>query len=176
MLRATAEAGVPFVGALYAGLALTSKGPRVVEFNARFGDPETQALIPRLRTDLAETCLACATGDLAGTKLEWSLDACVTVVLASGGYPGSHENGRAIAGLERAASMSGVQVFHAGTALEDGRVVSAGGRVLGISALGPSLRAARATAYRAVSEVSFSGMQFRTDIAARAASIEGSNA
>jgi phosphoribosylamine--glycine ligase len=176
VLRATAGAGEPFVGALYAGLAQTSKGPRVVEFNARFGDPETQALMPRLRTDLAETCLACATGDLAGTKLEWSPEACVTVVLASGGYPGPHENGHAIAGLEKAASMPGVQVFHAGTALEEGRVVTAGGRVLDISALGPSLREARATAYRAVSEVSFSGMQFRTDIAARAASIERSTA
>jgi phosphoribosylamine---glycine ligase len=176
MLRATADAGEPFVGALYAGLALTTNGPRVVEFNARLGDPETQALIPRLRTDIAETCLACATGDLAGTKLEWSPHACVTVVLAAGGYPGSPESGQPIQGLQKAASMPGVELFHAGTALEEGRVVTAGGRVLDISALGPTLREARATAYRAVSEVSFSGMQFRTDIAARAASIEGSNA
>jgi phosphoribosylamine---glycine ligase len=176
MLRATADAGEPFVGALYAGLALTTNGPRVVEFNARLGDPETQALIPRLRTDIAETCLACATGDLAGTKLEWSPNACVTVVLAAGGYPGSPESGQPIQGLQKAASMPGVELFHAGTALEEGRVVTAGGRVLDISALGPTLREARATAYRAVSEVSFSGMQFRTDIAARAASIEGSNA
>ena len=139
MLKATADAGEPFMGALYAGLALTSKGPRVVEFNARFGDPETQALVPRLRTDLAETCLACAVGDLAGTKLEWTADACVTVVLASGGYPGPPESGQAIQGLDKAARMPGVEVFHAGTALEEGRVVTAGGRVVDIERAGTFL-------------------------------------
>jgi phosphoribosylamine---glycine ligase len=176
VLAATAADGAPFVGALYAGLALTSKGPRVVEFNARFGDPETQALMPRLRSDLAEICLASATGDLAGRKLEWKPESCVTVVLASGGYPGPHESGLPIEGLDRAATVPGVHVFHAGTAGHDGRIVTAGGRVLGISALGSSLKAARASAYRAISEISFTGMHFRTDIAARAASIEGSNA
>ncbi|MEA2508903.1 MAG: phosphoribosylamine---glycine ligase [Actinomycetota bacterium] len=174
MLRATAEAGVPFIGALYAGLALTSQGPRVVEFNARFGDPETQALMPRLQSDLAETCLACATGDLAGTKLEWRSQSCVTVVLAAGGYPGPHHSALPIEGLEDAASIPGVHVFHAGTAIENGTLVTAGGRVLNVSAVGPTLTAARASAYDAVAKISWQDMHFRTDIAACAASIEGS--
>jgi phosphoribosylamine--glycine ligase len=162
------------VGALYAGLALTSKGPRVIEFNARFGYPETQALMPRLQSDLAETCLACATGDLSGTKLEWRSESCVAVVLSAGGYPGPHPTGQPIEGLERAASMPGVHLFHAGTALENGKLVTAGGRVLAVSALGPTLTAARTRAYDAVAQISWQDMHFRTDIAARAASIEGS--
>ncbi|MEA2486280.1 MAG: phosphoribosylamine---glycine ligase [Actinomycetota bacterium] len=174
VLRATADARAPFVGALYAGLALTSKGPRVVEFNARFGDPETQALMPRLQSDLAETCLACATGDLSGTKLEWRSESCVAVVLSAGGYPGPHPTGQPIEGLERAASMPGVHLFHAGTALENGKLVTAGGRVLAVSALGPTLTAARTKAYDAVAQISWQDMHFRTDIAARAATIEGS--
>jgi phosphoribosylamine--glycine ligase len=174
IVKASADEGAPFVGALYAGLALTSKGPRVVEFNARFGDPETQALVPRLRSDLAATCLACARGELAGTKLEWDPEACVTVVLASGGYPGSHDSGLAIEGLDAAASLPGVYLFHAGTALVNGKLVTAGGRVMAVSALGPGLRAARSAVYHAVAKISFPHMHFRTDIAARAASIEGS--
>jgi phosphoribosylamine---glycine ligase len=174
VLTATADAGAPFVGALYAGLALTAKGPRVVEFNARFGDPETQALMPRFRSDLAEICLACATGDLAGTKLEWASESCVSVVMASGGYPGPYPTGQPIEGLERAASLPGVHVFHAGTALENRKLVTAGGRVLAVSALGPTLAAARTRAYDAVAQISWQDMQFRTDIAARAAAIEGS--
>ncbi|HEX3325532.1 MAG TPA: phosphoribosylamine--glycine ligase [Actinomycetota bacterium] len=174
MLQTIAEEGAPFVGALYAGLALTSKGPRVVEFNARFGDPETQALVPRLRSDLAAICLACAKGDLSGTQLEWTPDRCVTVVLAAGGYPGPHSSGLPIEGLDDAASLPGVYLFHAGTAVENGRLVTAGGRVMAVSALGPSLKAARSVAYHAVSKISFPHMHFRTDIAARAASIEGS--
>jgi phosphoribosylamine--glycine ligase len=176
VIAATAAREAPFIGALYAGLALTSKGPRVIEFNARFGDPETQALMPRLRSDLAETCLACASGDLSGTKLEWAPEACVTVVLSSGGYPGPHKIGLPIDGLEAAASLPGVQIFHAGVALEDGAIVTAGGRVLSVSALGASLNAAREAAYAAVSEIHFENMHFRTDIAARAASMERSNA
>jgi phosphoribosylamine--glycine ligase len=174
VLKATADAGAPFVGALYAGLALTSKGPRVVEFNARFGDPETQALIPRFRSDLAEICLACASGDLAGTKLEWTSESCVSVVMAAGGYPGPHPTGLPIEGLERAASIAGVHLFHAGTALENGKLVTAGGRVLAVSALGRTLTAARTRAYDAVAQISWQDMHFRTDIAARAATIEGS--
>jgi phosphoribosylamine--glycine ligase len=174
ILRATAEEGAPFVGALYAGLALTSKGPRVVEFNARFGDPEAQALMPRFRSDLAETCLACATGELAGTKLEWTSESCVAVVLAAGGYPGPHTTGRPIEGLELAASIPGVHLVHAATALENGKLVTAGGRVLSVSALGPTLAAARGNAYDAVAKISWQDMHFRTDIAERAASIEGS--
>jgi phosphoribosylamine---glycine ligase len=175
VVRTTAAAGDPFVGALYAGLALTSKGPRVVEFNARFGDPETQALMPRFRSDLAETCMACATHDLAGTKLEWSSESCVAVVLAAGGYPGPHPTGQPIEGLERAAAVPGVHLFHAGTAVENGKLVTAGGRVLAVSGLGSSLATARATAYDAVGKISWQDMHFRTDIAARAATIEGSD-
>jgi phosphoribosylamine--glycine ligase len=174
MISATAERGAPFIGALYAGLALTSRGPRVIEFNARFGDPETQALMPRLRSDLAETCLACASGDVSGTRLEWTSEACVSLVLASGGYPGPHKTGVPIRGLEEAASFPGVQIFHAGVALEDGAMVTAGGRVLSVSALGASLDAAREAAYEAASKISFDDMHFRTDIAARAVSMERS--
>jgi phosphoribosylamine--glycine ligase len=176
VIAATAARGAPFVGALYAGLALTSRGPRVIEFNARFGDPETQALMPRLRSDLAEICLACASGDLSGMKLEWAPEACATVVLSSGGYPGPHKTGLPIYGLEAAASLPGVHIFHAGVALEDGGMVTAGGRVLSVSALGASLSAAREAAYAAVSEIRFENMHFRTDIAARAASMERSHA
>jgi phosphoribosylamine--glycine ligase len=174
-IEATGRRGARFVGALYAGLALTSKGPRVIEFNARLGDPETQALMPRLRSDLAETCLACASGELVGTKLEWVPEPCVTVVLASGGYPGPHKTGVPIDGLNEAASIPDVHLFHAGVALEDGAMVTAGGRVLSVSALGASLDAAREAAYRGVSKIHFSDMHFRTDIAARAASMERSN-
>ncbi len=174
MIKATAQAGAPFIGALYAGLALTREGPKVVEFNARFGDPETQCLIPRLRSDLAETCLACATGDLAGTTLKWTPESCVTVVLTSGGYPDSSDARLPIEGLDGAASLPDVHLFHAGVAQENGRTVTAGGRVLAVSALGSSLTAARSGAYHAVSRISFPGMHYRTDIAARAASIERS--
>ena len=135
MVRATADAGAPFRGALYAGLALTPDGPKVIEFNARFGDPETQALLPRLESDIAEVCMACATGDLEGTKLQWSPERCVTVVLASGGYPGSHRTGLPIDGIEDAEDM-GALVFQAGTASSGTGLVTAGGRVLAVTARG----------------------------------------
>jgi phosphoribosylamine---glycine ligase len=168
MVAATAAAGHPFSGALYAGLALTSKGPKVVEFNVRFGDPETQALIPRLQSDFGELCLACATGDLSGTKLDWSTEACVSVVLASGGYPGDHETGVEIRGIDAASARPGVHVFHAGTATEDGRLVTAGGRVLAVSALGATFADARTRAYDAARLVEFKAKHARTDIALRA--------
>lgn len=168
MVAATAAAGEPFSGALYAGLALTSKGPKVVEFNVRFGDPETQALIPRLRSDFGELCLACAAGDLSGTKLDWSPEACVSVVLASGGYPGDHTTGLEIRGLDAASARSGVHVFHAGTAADNGRIVTSGGRVLAVSALGSTFAEARARAYDAAHLIEFEGKHARTDIALRA--------
>jgi phosphoribosylamine---glycine ligase len=174
MIEAISRHGSPFVGALYAGLALSSRGPRVIEFNARFGDPETQALMPRLRTDLAEVCVACGSGDLAGTKLDWRPESCVSVVLASGGYPGPYQSGLPLEGLEETASLPDVHIFHAGVALDNGRMVTAGGRVLSVSALGRSLAEARAAAYSAASKISFPNIHFRTDIAQRAASIEGS--
>jgi len=168
MARATAETGVPFVGALYAGLALTSRGVRVVEFNCRFGDPETQALLPRLQTDLGEVCLAAADGQLAGLRLQWSEDPCVCVVLASEGYPGSYDVGRVISGLDEVEGLPGIDVFHAGTAHRDGELVTAGGRVLAVSALGPTFMEARALAYQAAALIDFDGKHFRTDIGKRA--------
>ena len=171
LIKATADDGAPFVGALYAGLALTGKGPKVIEFNARFGDPETQALLPRLESDLAEVCMACATGSLEGTKLQWSPQRCVSVVLASGGYPGAHETGFEISGVADA-EATGALVFHAGTAVADGRLVTSGGRVLAVSALGPSFEAARSLAYDAASKIQFDGRHMRTDIATRAVDAE----
>ena len=174
LVRQTAADGFPFVGALYAGLALTSKGPKVVEFNVRFGDPETQALLPRLQSDLGAAALAAATGELQGVRLEWSTEACVTVVVASGGYPGKHSTGHEIFGLDAAASVEGAVVFHAGTKASEGRVVTAGGRVLAVSALGPSFAEARARAYEAVSLIDFERKHVRTDIGLRAQEAERS--
>ena len=168
MVDATAAHGAPFSGALYAGLALTSRGPKVIEFNARFGDPETQALLPRLDSDFGEVALATAAGELAGVKLDWSPRACVTVVLASGGYPGPHDTGYAIHGLEKAAALDGVHVFHAGTRAEGDSVVTAGGRVLNVSALGDDFASARERAYEAASSIEFESVHFRHDIGARA--------
>jgi phosphoribosylamine--glycine ligase len=173
MVRATSEVGDPFVGALYAGLALTSKGPKVVEFNARFGDPETQALLPRLESDLGEVALACARGDLEGAKLDWDERRCVSVVLASRGYPGSHGIGFVIAGEDAAEALGDVFVFHAGTAVQYGSLITNGGRVLAVSALGDGYAAARARAYEAASLIEFEGKHMRTDIAARAERAEG---
>jgi phosphoribosylamine---glycine ligase len=161
------------VGALYAGLALTGKGPKVVEFNARFGDPETQALIPRMKSDLAEVMLACARGELDGARLEWDERACVGVVIASRGYPGSHDTGFVITGEESASTLDDAFVFHAGTALSNGSLVTAGGRVFTVSALGDGYAAARARAYEAASLIEFEGKHMRTDIAARAERVEG---
>jgi phosphoribosylamine---glycine ligase len=158
--------GTPFHGVLYAGLMLTAAGPKVLEYNCRFGDPETQAVLPRLRSDLLELLEAAATpGGLAGVEPEWSPDWAVTVVLASRGYPESASRGDRISGLEDA---EGAEVFHAGTAAENGHVVTAGGRVLGVTALGASPGEARDRAYEAAERIEFDGRQMRTDIAARA--------
>ncbi|MPZ90376.1 MAG: phosphoribosylamine--glycine ligase [Actinobacteria bacterium] len=171
MVRTTADAGAPFVGALYAGLALTSRGPRVVEFNARFGDPETQALLPRLRSDFGEVLLATATGELSGSRLEWSPRSCVSVVLASAGYPGSYDTGAEISGLDEVEARDDVVVFHAGTAVEGERLVTAGGRVLAVSALGIDFVAARERAYEATNGITFEGKHQRFDIGLRAAEV-----
>jgi phosphoribosylamine--glycine ligase len=175
MVDVTAARGAPFVGALYAGLALTSSGPKVVEFNARFGDPETQALLPRMGSDFGEVALACASGELEGTKLEWRPEACVSVVLASQGYPGSYPTGEPIEGLDIASGMDDVVVFHAGTASDGDRVVTAGGRVLCVSALGATFKDARKRAYEATGAISFAGKYLRTDIAKRAETAEASS-
>jgi phosphoribosylamine---glycine ligase len=160
--------GIPFHGVLYAGLMLTADGPRVLEFNVRFGDPETQAVLPRLRSDLVELLLAATRpGGLEGAALDWAEDWAVTLVLASAGYPASSSSGEEIRGL--ATVPAGAEITHAGTARrEDGAIVTAGGRVLNVTALGPSVQAARAAAYAAAEQISFGGMQLRRDIAAAA--------
>jgi phosphoribosylamine---glycine ligase len=162
-----ARRGTPFTGVLYAGLVLTDAGPRVLEFNARFGDPETQVVLPRLRSDLAEVLLACARGRLADQPpLEWDGRACVTVVLASGGYPGDYETGRVISGLDAAAELPSAHVFHAGTRRNGDDVVTAGGRVLAVSGLGETIEAARLLAYEAADRIGFDGLHRRSDVAA----------
>jgi phosphoribosylamine--glycine ligase len=165
-LRAMESEGVRYRGLLYAGLMLTADGPKVLEFNCRFGDPETEVVLPRMRSDLGELILACVEGNLGNYKALWSDDACVNVVLTSGGYPGEYRTGVEIHGLEDAARVEGAVVFHAGTEERDGRVVTAGGRVLAVSGLGPTIAEARARAYEACGRISFEGMQFRSDIAA----------
>ena len=160
------ERGTPFHGVLYGGLILTADGPRVIEFNVRFGDPETQALLPRLQSDLLDALLATTRpGGLAGISLEWSPRWAVSVVLASAGYPESSSSGDLISGLDRVPPE--VEVTHAGTARRDGELVTAGGRVLNITALGADARSARDAAYAAADMVEFPGRQVRRDIAAR---------
>jgi phosphoribosylamine---glycine ligase len=167
VVAAMAARGVPFRGVLYAGLMTTAEGPRVLEFNARFGDPETQAVLPRLRSDLAELFLASREpGGLAGAAAEFDENWAVTVVLASAGYPGSSSKGDPIHGLAEAAEIA--EVTHAGTAGRDGEIVTAGGRVLNVTGIGASPAEARNRAYHAVGRISFEGMQVRSDIAARA--------
>jgi phosphoribosylamine---glycine ligase len=165
-----ASRGTPFRGILYAGLMMTSAGPRVLEFNTRFGDPETQAVLPRLRSDLAELCLASREpGGLAGISADFADDWAVTLVLASAGYPESSSKGDVISGLGDAAALEGVAVTHAGTATDaDGNIVTAGGRVINVTALGPGPAEARDRAYEAAAFINFEGMQLRTDIAQRA--------
>ncbi len=158
--------GSPFRGVLYAGLMLTGEGPKVLEFNCRFGDPETQVVLPRLDGDLVEICLACAEGRLEPAMVAWKENAAVTVVLASGGYPGSCETGKAVTGLGEAAALPGVTVFHAGTKRQGGTTVTSGGRVLDVTATGATREEARARAYQAVSTIHFDGMHYRKDIAA----------
>jgi phosphoribosylamine---glycine ligase len=161
--------GTPYRGVLYAGLMMTEAGPRVLEFNCRFGDPEAQAVLPRLQSDLLELCAAARTpGGLAGVEADFSSDWAVTVVLASAGYPASSSKGEAISGLEAARAQAGVEVTHAGTARRDGEIVTAGGRVLNVTGLGPSAAEARERAYAAARLISFDGMQMRGDIAERA--------
>jgi len=168
-IAAMAADGVDYRGVLYAGLMLTDDGPRVLEFNARFGDPEAEAIVPRVRGDLGRALLACAERRLSDAALDWVPDACVTVVVASGGYPGEYRTGVPIDGLEAAAEVEGAVVFHAGTDRRDGRVVTSGGRVLAVSALGASISEARETAYEACSRIAFDGAHYRRDIAQRAA-------
>jgi phosphoribosylamine--glycine ligase len=160
--------GTPFHGVLYAGLMMTAAGPKVLEFNCRFGDPETQAILPRLRSDVLELLdRAARPSGLEGASIDWSPDWAVTIVLASRGYPESSSSGDVISGIEEA-EAAGAEVTHAGTAEEDGKVVTAGGRVLNVTATGSTPAEARERAYEAAKRIQFDGMQMRTDIAARA--------
>jgi phosphoribosylamine--glycine ligase len=169
-VREMGRRGTPFAGLLYAGLALTASGIRVVEFNARFGDPETQVVLPLLRTPLGGLLHAAATGDLlSAPKLDWAGDAAVTVVVASPGYPDAPATGGVIGGLAAAGAVPGVTVYHAGTRRIGDDIVSAGGRVLSVTAVGADLGAARRSAYAAVDAIELDGGQHRTDIAERAA-------
>jgi phosphoribosylamine--glycine ligase len=169
VVEALASRGTPYRGVLYAGLMMTADGPRVLEFNCRFGDPETQAVLPRLRSDLTELCLAAREDrGLAGASADFADDWAVTVVLASAGYPASSSKGDVISGLDEAAGLEGVEVTHAGTARRDGEIVTEGGRVLNVTGLGRTPEDARRRAYDAAELVAFEGKQMRTDIAARA--------
>jgi phosphoribosylamine---glycine ligase len=167
VLAELAQRGSPFSGLLYAGLMLTDDGPRVLEFNCRFGDPETQSILPRVEGDLLGALWGAATGELS-SDLGIGEGAAVTVVLASGDYPERGDSGTTIEGVEDA-EATGALVFHAGTAKQGGRLVTNGGRILDVTAVGQDLGAARATAYEAVSRIGFAGMRFRRDIGLTAA-------
>lgn len=169
-MRAMRDIGCPYTGVLYAGLMITADGPKLIEYNARFGDPEAQVLIPRLESDLAALLLAAATGDLAGVQVSWRPQAALTVVMATRGYPGKVENGSVIRGVAQAAAREDVMVFHAGTRLEDGTLRAHGGRVLAITALGDDVAGARARAYEAVAEIDWPEGFCRSDIGWRALS------
>ncbi len=159
--------GRTYRGLLYAGLMITDEGPKVLEFNARFGDPETQAMMPRLQSDLVGPMIASTEGRLQDVKLDWRREPCACVVLASDGYPGSYEKGLPITGLDRAEALENVHVFHAGTRREGEQILTQGGRVLGVTALGSDLPAALERAYQAVDLIQFQGKTFRRDIGYR---------
>ena len=165
LIRALRKQNISFRGLLYPGLMITNEGPRVLEFNCRFGDPETQALLPRMKSDLVPLLEATIDGTIAKHSIEWDDCPSVTIVMASGGYPEKYEIGRAISGIEKAGAVEGVQIFHAGTKQVNGDIVTAGGRVLAATALGASIAEARTRAYRAVSQIHFEGCHYRGDIA-----------
>lgn len=163
-----AKEGIAYSGVLYAGVMVTKEGPKVLEFNARFGDPETQAILPRLNSDLVEVMFSIIEGKLNKTKLSWKEAPCVCVVCASRGYPGEYEKGKEISGLDEAAKLKDIMVFHAGTTKSEGRYFTNGGRVLGVSGLGKSIKEAIDTTYSAVDKINFEGMQYRKDIGRKA--------
>jgi len=160
--------GAEYKGVLYCGLMMTAKGPMVLEFNCRFGDPETQPILMRLESDLLDALEASIDGRVSDGDFKWSADASVCVVMASGGYPGTFEAGKVISGLDQAEKIEGVKVFHAGTTRHDGGYFTAGGRVLGVTARATDLRTAVDRAYEAVAKIEFEGAHWRKDIAARA--------
>jgi len=160
--------GSPYKGVLYAGLMITAAGPKLIEYNVRFGDPECQVLMLRLMSDLVPALIAACDGMLKNFDLRWYDEAALTVVMAARGYPGVYRNGSVIEGLDDAAGIEGVEIFHAGTKEEGGRIVANGGRVLNVSALGPTVAEARSRAYAAVDRIRWPGGFCRRDIGARA--------
>lgn len=163
-IRAMQQEGRPFKGCLYFGLMLTPDGPKVIEYNARFGDPETQVVLPRLKTDLVTIIESVIDGTLENVDIQWSKEAAACVVMASGGYPVKYEKGKVITGLDENGQLPGVTVYHAGTAEKDGCLVTSGGRVLGVTALAPTLDEALQKAYEAVEKIHFDGAHYRRDI------------
>jgi phosphoribosylamine--glycine ligase len=167
-IQGMAADGHPYTGILYVGLMIKDGKPRVVEYNARFGDPEAQPLLMRMKSDIIPVLRACARGQLSQNSIEWHDKAAVCVVMASGGYPGSFEKGLPISGLDEAAKLADLVVFHAGTTLKEGVVVNNGGRVLGVTGLGDDVASAIECAYRGVDKVSWQGVHFRKDIGRKA--------
>ena len=163
-----AREGITYSGCLYGGFMLTSEGPKVLEFNARFGDPETQVVLPRMKADLVDVFLACDNGTLSEDMVSWDDGWAVSVVLTSAGYPGAYEKGKVITGIEKAEGLPGVTVYHAGTAVRDGELVTAGGRVLDVTAVAPTFEEARERAYAACELIDFEGKTYRSDIGMRA--------
>ena len=173
-VAALKKMGIVYKGVLYAGLMITKDGPKVIEYNCRFGDPETQVVLPRLKTDFVNVCMAVAQGKLSHLKIEWDERPAASVVMASGGYPGAYAKGKAIEGLEKAAQVADAYVYHSGTAEKDGRVVTAGGRVLCVTGIGADIKEALQRAYEAVGMIHFEGAQYRKDIGWRALKSAGS--
>jgi phosphoribosylamine---glycine ligase len=167
-VAAFARKGLPYMGVIYLGLMITKNGPRLVEYNCRFGDPEAQVLMPRLKSDLLTALLAARDGVLSGFDLRWREDAALTVVMASKGYPGAYEKGHEIFGLDAAASLPGITLFHAGTQKRDGKILAIGGRVLNVTATGRDVAEAQRRAYEAVSRIHWEGSFYRSDIGWRA--------
>ncbi|HSB30571.1 MAG TPA: phosphoribosylamine--glycine ligase [Candidatus Sulfobium mesophilum] len=167
-IRALKSEGITYKGILYAGLMIDKGKPYVLEFNCRLGDPETQPVLSRLQSDLMEIAMAVTDERLSDARIEWKKDPSVCVVVSSGGYPGKYRKGDVITGLEEANNIEGVHVFHAGTAFKDSNIVTAGGRVLGVTATGPSVAEAKSRAYEAIDKIRFEGMHYRKDIADRA--------
>ena len=168
MIYGLRKEGKIYKGVLYAGLMMTENGPMVLEFNVRFGDPETQAILPRLKSDLADIMLACAEGTLDKIDIKWEKSSCISVVCASKGYPDEYEKDKEIFGLEEAGKMNGAIVFHAGTKAKNGKIFTSGGRVLGVTSLGKDIKSAKTNVYKAVDCIKFEGMQYRKDIGDKA--------
>ncbi len=164
VIASMVKEGSPYKGVLYAGIMVTEQGPSVLEFNVRFGDPETQAVLPRLKSDLVEAILASIDGTLDRVKLEWDRRSCVSVVISSGGYPGNYQTGKEIKGLEKLKSEKDIVVFHAGTKKQDNKILTSGGRVLNVTASGDGIKEAREKVYKAIEKIHFEGMHFRRDI------------